>query len=226
MLKNGRRHMKTYVRFTLFATLLALLTAGCASASPTTAPAPTATPFGATNSRQSTVTGVPETTPSRGTPTPGYAPSVLTAIGDLGRTGRPIDVDIESYRLVVDGLVERPLSLSYDEMLSYPSVTQVPRLECPGLFVNYAEWTGPMVRTLLHVAGVKPEATAVEFSDGSERPYRRTLTLEQALRDDTYLAYEVNGETLPVEHGYPVRLVVGSEQGSYWVKWLFHIEVK
>jgi DMSO/TMAO reductase YedYZ molybdopterin-dependent catalytic subunit len=218
--------MKTYMRLTLFATLLALLTAGCASASPTTAPAPTAKPLAATNSGQSTDTGVPETTPARATPTPGYTPPVLTAIGDLGRTGRPIDVDIESYRLVVDGLVERPLSLSYDELLSHPAVTQVPRLECPGLFVNYAEWTGPMVRTLLQVAGVKPEATTVEFSDGSERPYRRTLTLEQALRDDTYLAYKVNGETLPVEHGYPVRLVVGSEQGSYWVKWLFRIEVK
>jgi DMSO/TMAO reductase YedYZ molybdopterin-dependent catalytic subunit len=99
---------------------------------------------------------------------------------DLGLTGTAIEVDIESYRLVVDGLVERPLSLTYDELLSYPS----------------------------------------------EYPYRKTLTLEEALRDDTYLAHTVYGETLPVEHGYPLRLVAGSKLGSYWVKWLFHIQVK
>jgi DMSO/TMAO reductase YedYZ molybdopterin-dependent catalytic subunit len=145
---------------------------------------------------------------------------------DLGLTGTAIEVDIESYRLVVDGLVERPLSLTYDELLSYPTVTQVPRLECPGVFVNYAEWTGPLVRTLLEQAGVRPEAAEVDFYDGSEYPYRKTLTLEEALRDDTYLAHTVYGETLPVEHGYPVRLVAGSKLGSYWVKWVFHIEVK
>ena len=231
--------MTRFVRFTFLASTCLLLLAACTSPSPTVPPAATATPMPgsvsptatatpvpATIPPQPTATAVPTTVSSQATPTPGYTPRATTAIGDLGRTGRPIEVDIDSYRLVVDGLVERPLSLSYDDLLSYPTVTQVPRLECPGVFVNYAEWTGPLVRTLLEEAGVKPEATEVEFSDGSERPYRRTLTLEEALRDDTYLAYKVNGETLPVEHGYPVRLVVGSKVGSFWVKWLFRIEVK
>jgi DMSO/TMAO reductase YedYZ molybdopterin-dependent catalytic subunit len=147
-------------------------------------------------------------------------------VDKLGLTGTPIEVDIKTYRLVVDGLVERPLSLSYAELLAYPTVSQVLKLDCPGFFVDYAEWSGPLVRTLLEEAGVKPEATAVEFSEGGDYPYSKTLTLEEARRDDTLLAYQVNGVTLPVEHGYPVRLAVGSELGSYWVKWLFRIEVQ
>jgi DMSO/TMAO reductase YedYZ molybdopterin-dependent catalytic subunit len=52
------------------------------------------------------------------------------------------------------------------------------------------------------------------------------LTLEEALRDDTFLAYELYGQPLPPEHGYPLRLVAGSKLGSSWVKWLFRIEVQ
>jgi sulfoxide reductase catalytic subunit YedY len=150
----------------------------------------------------------------------------LTPIDQLGVTGTPIEVDIKSYRLVVDGLVERPLSLSHEQLLAYPTVTQVLRLDCPGFFVDYAEWTGPLVRTILEDAGIKPGATEVEFYDGSKAAYRARLSLEEALRDDTYLAYQVYGQPLPPEHGYPVRLVAGSRLGSAWVKWLFHIAVK
>jgi DMSO/TMAO reductase YedYZ molybdopterin-dependent catalytic subunit len=150
----------------------------------------------------------------------------LTPLDQLGVTGTPVEVDINAYRLVVDGLVEHPLSLSYEQLLAYPTVTQVLRLDCPGFFVDYAEWTGPLVRGILEDAGIKPEATQVEFYDGSRVPYRATLTLEEALRDDTYLAYQVYGQPLPPEHGYPLRLVAGSRLGSAWVKWLFHIAVK
>jgi DMSO/TMAO reductase YedYZ molybdopterin-dependent catalytic subunit len=170
-------------------------------------------------------TGAPGATPPgpRITPT---ATTQLTPIDQLGKTGSPVRLDIGTYRLVVDGLVERPLSLSYDELLALPAVTQVPRLECPGFFVDIAQWTGPSVRSLLEQAGVKPGANQVDFYDGHPQPYQKALTLEEALADDTYLAYKVNGETLPVEHGYPLRLVAGSKLGSYWVKWLVRIELK
>jgi DMSO/TMAO reductase YedYZ molybdopterin-dependent catalytic subunit len=197
--------MRHLHRLLLVTMILPALIVGCATnasaptpLSSTEGPAPTATP----------------------TPWP------LTPVDKLGRTGTPIDVDIESYRLVVDGLVEHPLSLTYDELLAYPTVSEVLKLDCPGFFIDYAEWTGPLVKTLLDEAGVKPEATAVEFSEGGDYPYNKTLTLETALGDDTLLAYQVNGVTLPVEHGYPVRLAVGSQLGSYWVKWLFRIEVQ
>lgn len=164
-------------------------------------------------------TATPE--PMPGSPTP-----PLTPLEDLGVTGTPVEVDINAYRLVVDGLVEQPLSLSYDDILAYPAVTQVLRLDCPGFFVDYAEWTGPLVRTILNEAGVKPEASGVQFYDGSEYPYSARLTLEEALGEDTLLAYQVYGQVLPEEHGYPVRLAAGSKLGSSWVKWLFRIEVK
>jgi DMSO/TMAO reductase YedYZ molybdopterin-dependent catalytic subunit len=169
----------------------------------------------------------PALTPGEGpalAPTP--TPIPLTPVDELGRTGTPIDVDIAAYHLVVDGLVERPLSLSYDELLAYPVVSEVLKLDCPGFFIDYAEWTGPLVRTLLEEAGIKPEASEVVFYDGGSIPYKKALSLETALRDDTLLAYKVNGVTLPVEHGYPLRLAAGSQIGSYWVKWLFRIEVR
>ena len=204
--------MNSLARLILITIALVLLVAGCASPLPTPI-TPTANPQTAAAWPQPASTSASEA-------------STLTPIEELGKTGTPIKVDIATYRLTVDGLVEHPLSLSYDEILALPSVSQIPRLECPGFFVNYAEWTGPLVRTLLEKAVVKPSASEVEFYDGSKPPYHKPLTLEEALREDTFLAYKVNGQTLPVEHGYPLRLVAGSKLGSYWVKWLFRIEVK
>jgi len=192
--------MRNAYRFLLVILILPALIAGCTANTSMPAAGPTQVP---------TATAIP-----------------LTPVDKLGLTGTPVQVDIKNYRLIVDGLVERPLSLSYDELLAYPAVSSVLRLECPGYFVDYAQWTGPLLRTVLEEAGVKPEATAVEFSDGDEYAYTRLLPLEQALRDDTILVHTVNGVTLPVEHGYPIRLAVGSELGDYWVKWLFRIEVQ
>lgn len=197
--------MRNVYRFLLVTMILLALIAGCA----TNASAPT----------HSSPTGGPA-------PMPTATVWPLTPVDKLGLTGTPIDVDIKSYRLVVDGLLEHPLSLSYDELLAYSAVSKVLKLECPGVFVDYAEWTGPLVRTLLEEAAIKPGASQVVFYDGGSIPYQKTLTLETALREDTLLAYRVNGVTLPVEHGYPVRLAVGSQLGSYWVKWLFRIEVQ
>lgn len=168
---------------------------------------------------------VPEIMPPAG-PTAEVTPPPLTALEDLGVTGTPVEVDIQSWRLVVDGLVEHPLSLSYEQLLALPTVTQVPRLDCPGFFVDYAEWTGPLVRTVLEHAGLKPEAQQVWFFDGSQFPYERALPLDEALQDDAFLAHTLYGQPLPLQHGYPVRLVVSSRLGSYWVKWLVHIEVR
>jgi DMSO/TMAO reductase YedYZ molybdopterin-dependent catalytic subunit len=207
--------MRNACRFLLVTIMLPALIASCntnpsapSSVSLTTGPAPASTPP-AGPALAPTATAIP-----------------LTPVDELGRTGNPMDVDLATYRLVVDGLVERPLSLSYDELVAYPAVSEVLKLDCPGFFIDYAEWTGPLVRTLLEEAGIKPGASEVVFYDGHSIPYKQVLSLETALRDDTLLAYKVNGVTLPVEHGYPLRLAVGSQVGSYWVKWLFRIEVQ
>jgi DMSO/TMAO reductase YedYZ molybdopterin-dependent catalytic subunit len=147
----------------------------------------------------------------------------ITAVEDLNRTGRPVEYDIDEYRLVVDGLVENPLSLSYEDLLSRPQVTEEVLLICPGFFWDNAEWTGTPLSLILEEAGVSPEASYIHIKAGDS--YARRIALEDAMADGVFLAYEVNGETLPTEHGYPIRLVARHQYGNVWVKWIEHIEV-
>ena len=95
---------------------------------------------------------------------------------------------------------------------------------CPGNFANNAEWTGVPVTTLLTEAGIKPEASEVTFSAMDK--YQRTFSLQDIQQNGLFLAYRVNGQVLPKEHGYPIRLVVKGVYGAEWVKWIDHIEVK
>ncbi len=140
-------------------------------------------------------------------------------------TGFPPDsVNIEEYRLSITGLVDNPLELSYETILAYESVTEVVLLICPGFFVDNAQWTGVPLSTLLAEAGIQDEATEITFYAMDN--YRRTLSLETVNREGVFLAYEVNGETLPLEHGYPLRLVVSKVFGYEWTKWINRIVIK
>jgi len=146
----------------------------------------------------------------------------ITPVEKINRTGQPREINIEKYRLVVDGAVENPLSLSYEDILAYPEKTDVVLLICPGFFVDNAQWSGVPVSLILEEAKPKPGAKEVHFHAGG---YRSVLTLEEAQRQGTYLAHHVNGQVLPAEHGFPLRLVAEGEYGSRWVKWLDRIEV-
>lgn len=164
----------------------------------------------------------------------------------------PVPVlDAERFRLRVSGLVERPLSLGLRELESLPSKTVVVTLECAGngraLFqapipgekwgfgaVSTAEWTGVPLREVLAKAGVKRRAREVVFRgadsgtmDGHEGTIRfeRSLPLELAQDEDVLLAYAMNGELLPIQHGAPLRLVVPSFYAVASVKWLTEIEL-
>ena len=148
----------------------------------------------------------------------------ITKIEELHVTGSVPKVDITQYRLTVDGLVDNPLELTYEELLRYPTVTDVVLLICPVVFFDNAEWTGVPVSSLLDEAGVKPQARNVVFY-GLDR-YQTTLPLEEIQRDGVFLAHTVNGWVLPRAHGFPLRLVVESVYGSKWVKWVGRIEVK
>lgn len=147
----------------------------------------------------------------------------ITPADKLGATGVIQEVDIEQYRLTIDGFVSKPLSLTYEEILAYPPVTDVVLLICPGFFVDNAEWTGVPVATILAEAGIKPEAGFVSFyaPDG----YRQILSLEYIRGNSVFLAHTVNGQILPAKHGSPLRLVVEDKYGSLWVKWVDRIEV-
>jgi DMSO/TMAO reductase YedYZ molybdopterin-dependent catalytic subunit len=148
----------------------------------------------------------------------------ITPVEDLRLTIKSPPVDIDKYRLSVDGLVNKPLSLSYEAVLKEPAVSEVVLLICPGVFVDNARWTGVLITTILSEAEIKPEANQVVFHalDGFES----RLSLPDVLGEGVSLAHTVNGQILPADHGYPLRLVVKGKEGSYWVKWVTRIEIK
>src|SRR5689334_21483565 len=153
-------------------------------------------------------------------------------------------VDATAWRLRVDGLVDRPLELSLDDLKARPTRTETVTLECAGNgrallapralsqpwlreAVGTAAWTGTPLAPLLEEAGVADGATEVVFTgldrgiQGEvEHAYARSLPLDEARRDDLLLAYAINGEPLPPQHGYPLRLVVPGWYGMTHVKWL------
>jgi DMSO/TMAO reductase YedYZ molybdopterin-dependent catalytic subunit len=148
----------------------------------------------------------------------------ITPVEELHITGAAPEVNIEDYRLVVDGFVETPLSLTYEAILAYPTVTEVVLLVCPGFFTDNAEWTGVPVTTLLAEAGIGPKANEVTFHAlGSE--YKVVLSLDVVQQEGVFLAHAVNGQALPAEHGYPLRLVVRGNYGYDWIKWVKRIEI-
>jgi len=147
----------------------------------------------------------------------------ITPVDELHTTALAPYIDIAQYRLMIDGLVEKPLTLTYEEILKYKTVTEVALLICPGVFVDNAEWTGIPLKTLLDEAGIKPDASKLTFrsADG----YQTVLPLDVIKGEGVFLAHTVNGQTLPLEHGYPLRLVVRGNYGSDWSKWVESIKV-
>jgi DMSO/TMAO reductase YedYZ molybdopterin-dependent catalytic subunit/rhodanese-related sulfurtransferase/glyoxylase-like metal-dependent hydrolase (beta-lactamase superfamily II) len=160
-------------------------------------------------------------------------------------------LDASTWRLEVSGMVERPLTLSLRELTRMPSETRVVTLECAGNgrfslnppvdgepwrlgAVSTAEWTGVPLAEVLDRAGILPGAWeavfrgadrgAVEGHAGTVR-FERSLPLDTARESQALLAYAMNGEPLPLQHGYPVRLVVPSWYGVASVKWLTAIEL-
>lgn len=160
-------------------------------------------------------------------------------------------LDSSSWRLNVAGLVERPLSLSLRDLMKMPSQTQFVTLECAGNgrsllsprvngeqwnlgAVSTAEWSGVPLVEVLERAGVKAGARAIVFRgadsgkvDASSEPIRfeRSLSLDDARGSEALLAYAMNGEALPIQHGYPMRLIVPGWYAVASVKWLTEIEV-
>lgn len=155
--------------------------------------------------------------------------------------GRP-DVDPQQHRLMIHGLVERPIILSMEDLQRFPSVSQINFIECPangGMdwrgaqlnslqflhgMVSCAEWTGVRLSTLLGEVGIKTEGKwlLAEGADGAAMT--RSIPLEKAL-DDVIVAFAQNGEALRAEQGYPIRLVVPGWEGNTHVKWLRRLEI-
>ncbi len=133
--------------------------------------------------------------------------------------------DPKRWRLTIDGLVERPQSLSYSDVLSLPRAEQVSSFHCvSGWSVSRVRWAGVRFEQLLAKARPLPEAKALRFMS-AEVPYEDYLTLEQAHRDDAMLAYGMDGRRLSGPHGRPVRVVLPAMYGYKNVKWVKRIEL-
>jgi DMSO/TMAO reductase YedYZ molybdopterin-dependent catalytic subunit len=131
----------------------------------------------------------------------------------------------EEYRLTVDGMVERPLSLTYDDLLARPQTDLTLDFQCvTGWRVPDVPWTGVRLSELLDEAGVAEGATHLRIwsFDGA---YTESLTLDQARRDDVIAAHRMLDGPVSREHGGPVRLYVGPMYGYKSLKWLERIEV-
>lgn len=132
-------------------------------------------------------------------------------------------LDPATYTLAVDGLVERPVTFSLDDLRALPRAEQVSDFHCvTGWSVYDVHWAGVRLADVLEAAGARDGIGGLRFVS-AEVPYDDSLTLEQALLPDVMLAYEMDGEPLSRPHGAPVRLVVPQMYGYKSVKWVERI---
>lgn len=155
--------------------------------------------------------------------------------------------DERTWTVQVDGLVDRPLILSMSDLRARPAVTQAITMECAGNgrallspraasqpwlleAVGNAEWTGTPLLPILEEAGLRPEAVELLFTGADhgiqgdvEQDYQWSFSIDDVARDGVLLAYEINGQPLLPQHGYPVRLIVPDWYGMCSVKWLTRI---
>jgi DMSO/TMAO reductase YedYZ molybdopterin-dependent catalytic subunit len=136
--------------------------------------------------------------------------------------GQP-HIDLNTYRLSVEGLVKKRLTLSFSEIKAIPAEERYVKLPCVEGWTEAGVWKGPRLSSLLQRAGVKNDADNVVFS--SPGGYTTSLTLAEIKKTDPLLAYGVNGTRLPDEQGYPLRLVVPDRLGYKWIKWVTGIKV-
>jgi DMSO/TMAO reductase YedYZ molybdopterin-dependent catalytic subunit len=158
------------------------------------------------------------------------------------------DVNLADWNLRVDGVVNSPVTLTMNDLRQFPAVSHIAVLECAGNGRSFYEphlpgmqwkqggvangkWTGARLRDVLQRAGgVRDSAKHVLFSGedvpiGKQPKFQRTVEIAKALDPDTILAYQLNGEAIPLEHGMQLRLVVPGWAGDSWVKWVRHVEV-
>jgi DMSO/TMAO reductase YedYZ molybdopterin-dependent catalytic subunit len=156
-------------------------------------------------------------------------------------------VEARTWQLEIAGCVTQPLSLTLDDVKARPARTLPVTLECAGNgraliepramsqpwlngAVGTAEWTGTPLAPVLQEAGLAAETVEIVFTGldrgiqgDIEHSYERSLPVEEALRDEVMLVYEINGQPLPPQHGFPLRLIVPGWYGMTHVKWLSSI---
>ncbi len=156
-------------------------------------------------------------------------------------------VNVDEWKLTVDGEVRNPITMTLDELKRAPKHTIAVTLECagngraffdppvPGIqwekgAVGTARFTGARLADVLKKAGVKDTGKYVVMN-GADKPIGkmpdliRNVPMAKALNPDTILAYEMNGEPIPILHGFPLRAIIPGWEGAYSVKWLTNVQV-
>ncbi len=158
-------------------------------------------------------------------------PPPVTSLDDFyvyNHAGVPAIPD--DWHLRVDGAVDAPLILDLKAIKQLPAVTEMATLECawsqgPFLWVGNAYWTGVRLKTLLEAARLRPSATSIRLHAVDGYVLGSLDPAELLAREDIILAYAMNGQELPLDQGYPLRLVVPGAGGFHWVQWVERIEV-
>ncbi len=134
----------------------------------------------------------------------------------------PQKVDINIYRLIIDGKIKKNLLLSYNEILSLPSTTRAVTLNCIEGWSEHLLFKGVRMAEIIKQVNVSKDVQTVIFYaiDG----YSSSLTYKYVLDNDIMLAYEINGKKLNSERGFPLQVVAESKYGYKWVKWVARIE--
>lgn len=155
-----------------------------------------------------------------------YQGTDLSSITDFRENSikGPQRIDLESYRLKVDGLVENRLEYTLGEVTdNHQSYQKVVTLNCVEGWRVKILWEGVLVKDLIEAAKASLEANTVIFHayDG----YTTSLPLDYIMGQDIMLAYKMNGVVLPPERGAPFQLVAESKWGYKWIKWVTRIEL-
>lgn len=172
---------------------------------------------------------LPPTPEGRFEPVPGTRAEV-TSNDDFYRidiNSVPPVVGLDKWFLDVTGLFRNARSLSLEDLMAYPAVTQALTLSCisnrvAGDLIGTSYWTGARLRDVLEDLGLQPEAGALylEAEDG----FYETVVAEDMMDERTLLVYAMNGETLPIEHGFPLRIFIPNRYGMKQPKWIVRME--
>ncbi len=208
---------------------------------PTRVPGRTPSPYGA---RASTETARRQTTATHSLTPHQSLHGIVTPSAlhfERHHNGVPA-IDPDRHRLVIHGLVDRPLTFSMNDLVRFPSVTRTLFIECSGNsahewkgpsgktvqdthgLMSTSEWTGVPLATLLSEAGIKPEAVWVLAEGSDAAALTRSLPLAEVVKN-ALLCYAQNGEALRPEQGYPLRLVVPGWEGNTCIKWLRRLKL-
>jgi len=130
-------------------------------------------------------------------------------------------VDIKTWRLKIEGLVEKPLSLSFDQIKGLPKKIQAKNFICvEGWGLDDQKWEGVRLKEVFSKVKISPKAKFVTFH-ATGGLYKDSLSISEALEPETMLAYKVNGKDLPPDNGFPLRLIVPrmyAYKGTKWVE--------